>query len=133
MYSGIITLLVIIYQGHSPNLPPVSRVSDRSDRWTLAVQFFREEKFKLVVSPIHPPLGDIKIFSGCGHVGSGDVPLGGSVPKCSGAGCRDIPRGGGVAADGGYPMDAVAYQEATMPTSPGVALHFERHRPWRRF
>jgi hypothetical protein len=35
----------------------------QSDRWTLTAQVFREEKYNLVVSPIHSPLGDIKILS----------------------------------------------------------------------
>jgi hypothetical protein len=35
----------------------------RSDWWTLTAQVFGEEKFKSVVSPIRPPLGDIKVLS----------------------------------------------------------------------
>jgi hypothetical protein len=38
--------------------------SHQSDRWRLAVQVFRDKKFKLVVMPVHPPLGDIKVLSG---------------------------------------------------------------------
>jgi hypothetical protein len=34
-----------------------------SDRWTLAAQSFWEEKLKLVITPIHPPLGEIKVLS----------------------------------------------------------------------
>jgi hypothetical protein len=30
----------------------------------LSTQVFGEKEFKLVVSPIHPPLGDIKVLSG---------------------------------------------------------------------
>jgi hypothetical protein len=33
-----------------------------SDRWHLAVQVFRDEKFKLVVMPIHHPLGDTNFY-----------------------------------------------------------------------
>jgi hypothetical protein len=35
----------------------------RSDRWTLSTQVFEDEKFKSIISPIHPPLGDIKVLS----------------------------------------------------------------------
>jgi hypothetical protein len=31
----------------------------------LSAQVFEEKEFDLVVSPIHPPLGDIKVFSIC--------------------------------------------------------------------
>jgi hypothetical protein len=34
----------------------------RSDRWS-TVSSSVEKEFKLVVSPIHPPLGDIKVLS----------------------------------------------------------------------
>jgi hypothetical protein len=41
----------------------LSRARDRSDWWRLAVLVFEDEILKLVVSPIHSPLGDIKILS----------------------------------------------------------------------
>jgi hypothetical protein len=80
--AGLITLLVIIYKGHSPSLVRArsqeklevvfasalcnTSLTDhhhRSDRWTLSAQVFGDEKFKSVISPIHPPLRDIKVLS----------------------------------------------------------------------
>jgi hypothetical protein len=34
----------------------------RSERWTLTIQVFGEEKLKLVITHIHPPLGDLKVL-----------------------------------------------------------------------
>jgi hypothetical protein len=81
--ARLITLLVINYRGHSPSLVRAKSQEElevifadalcytsligarqRSDRWALTTQVFEEEKFKSVVSPIHPPpLCDIKVLS----------------------------------------------------------------------
>jgi hypothetical protein len=35
----------------------------QSNQWALLAQVFGEEKFKSTISPIHPPLDDIKVLS----------------------------------------------------------------------
>jgi hypothetical protein len=55
-YTGL-TVLGNGLTGASCEAQYVTGLTDhhhRSDRWTLAAQVFREEKFKLVTTPIHP-------------------------------------------------------------------------------